>query len=75
MKPSEQIHRLERDLKLARQEAMDLRVALKECAGALSECYDVCDYPANGRTAQDDAIRTALVALGTQASGSGGPTP
>lgn len=32
--------------------------ALKEAESALASCYQVCDYPANGRSEQDDALRS-----------------
>lgn len=43
--------------------APDLLAALEEAVKALSRCYDVCDWPADGRTIQDDAIRAGKAAI------------
>lgn len=37
--------------------------ALEQCVDALSRCYDVNDWPADGRTIQDEAIRTGNAVL------------
>lgn len=37
----------------------ELSGALDECAEALSTCYNVCDWPADGSTSQDAALRRA----------------
>lgn len=44
-------------------EVRKLAKALEKCVDALSRCYDVCDWPADGRTVQDEAIRAARAAL------------
>lgn len=38
--------------------APEMEKALEECRQALKYSYQVCDYPANGQSEQDDAIRT-----------------
>lgn len=37
--------------------------ALKEAEDGLASCYQVCDYPANGRSSQDDALRSVRSAI------------
>lgn len=37
--------------------------ALKQAISALDDCYEVCDYPANGTTKQDYALTTAKQAI------------
>jgi hypothetical protein len=37
--------------------------ALEQCVNALSRCYDVSDWPADGRTVQDEAIRTGKAVI------------
>lgn len=51
-------------------EVRKLEKALEKCVDALSRCYDVCDWPADGKTVQDEAIRAARAAL-TEAKGGG----
>ena len=43
----------------AAQAIEELTAALKRCHDALSSCYQVCDYPANGNTEQDHAMLNA----------------
>ena len=47
----------------AREHADELVEALREAKYALGLCYDVCDYPANGETKQDDAIASIDLVL------------
>jgi hypothetical protein len=37
--------------------------ALEEAEQALATCYQVCDYPANGKSTQDAALRAVRTAL------------
>lgn len=43
-----------------------LREALEVCVKALENSYDVCAWPANGESEQDDAIKSAREALTTK---------
>ena len=62
MRPSETIARQRRDLQLARQEAMDLRVALVECLEAL---VDLADYMGLSEDSPSGlAMAKARIALG-----------
>jgi hypothetical protein len=52
--------------------APDMLEALREAETALRSCYQVADYPANGRTDQDDALRTVRAAIETAEGRSNG---
>lgn len=41
-----------------------LREVVSQCADALAHCYQVTDYPANGKTDQDRALSVARDVLG-----------
>lgn len=43
--------------------APDLLDALEQAVDALSRCYNVCDWPADGQTIQDKAIRSGEAAI------------
>ena len=47
----------------AHKRAERAEAALRVCRAALRGCYDVCDWPADGQTVQDDAIAVADAAL------------
>lgn len=47
-----------------KQQHNKLVEALRYCVEALEGCYDVCDYPCNGKTVQDQAIAKAKQLLG-----------
>jgi hypothetical protein len=48
---------------LSSRECEAMAKALEQCVNALSRCYDVSDWPADGRTVQDEAIRTGKAVI------------
>jgi len=45
-------------LREAQERVMALENVMKEARDGLASSYQVCDYPANGMSCQDDAIRS-----------------
>jgi hypothetical protein len=48
---------------LTHETARELVEAGKQAADALASCYQVCDYPANGKTVQDMALALIRAAI------------
>lgn len=51
--------------------APDMLAALRKAEEALRSCYQVADYPANGRTSQDRALGEVHDAIAKAIGGSG----